>query len=418
MQNKFKVFAVLPLLFLITSKDLFGQSGWVQQNSGISRKLMDVFFINADTSWVVGDRGKILHTTNGGEQWNRQTSGTTKGLCAVYFIDSRIGWIVGREGLCLSTTDGGSTWIDKSIVENEASYDLRDVFFLNESIGWMCGHNVYKTVDGGNNWSKLLLNPEYYRNIEFVNADTGWAAGGRIYKTVNGGVDWTGSIDINTHSMFLNGIDTVFAVGSSHMPKVTYNGGQEWQDLSHTLPVLRYDCIFFSGINVGYTSGLIHEDAQSPPHSQVLKTTDGGATWNIIIDTIDGLIPSIYFIDDTVGWIVGNNGMILKTTTGGSIISTSSTDENILPINFDFIEVYPNPFSSSITLRYILEKQEHITIGIYNAEGQEIETLINRKQIAGEYEITWQPKRLPAGVYFVKLQVGGLMETKKLVLKN
>ena len=50
--------------------------------------------------------------------------------------------------------------------------------------------------------------------------------------------------------------------------------------------------------------------------------------------------------------------------------------------------------------------------------GQEIAILVNEFQLAGEHEISWQPKGLPSGLYFYKIQAGEYSETKKLILQK
>lgn len=59
------------------------------------------------------------------------------------------------------------TWEQLSIPESPSRYD--DVFFLNENLGWAAdgwGNAVYKTTDGGLNWThQLTTNDEYLRNI-------------------------------------------------------------------------------------------------------------------------------------------------------------------------------------------------------------------------------------------------------------
>jgi hypothetical protein len=52
---------------------------------------------------------------------------------------------------------------------------------------------------------------------------------------------------------------------------------------------------------------------------------------------------------------------------------------------------------------------------VYNIHGQEQETLVNRFQTPGVYEIIWQPKRgFPNGVYFYRLIIGEFSQTKKI----
>ncbi|MBD3340248.1 MAG: T9SS type A sorting domain-containing protein [Candidatus Lokiarchaeota archaeon] len=79
---------------------------------------------------------------------------------------------------------------------------------------------------------------------------------------------------------------------------------------------------------------------------------------------------------------------------------------------------YPNPFNPSTTIKYALQKSGNILLKIYNLSGQELEILANRYQTTGEYEITWQSKGLPSGIYFYRLQFGEFSETKKLILQK
>jgi len=69
-------------------------------------------------------------------------------------------------------------------------------------------------------------------------------------------------------------------------------------------------------------------------------------------------------------------------------------------------------------IKYKLHKSNHIKLKIYNLVGQEIETLVNEFQPAGEHEITWQPNGLPSGLYFYKIQAGEYSEAKKLILQK
>lgn len=79
---------------------------------------------------------------------------------------------------------------------------------------------------------------------------------------------------------------------------------------------------------------------------------------------------------------------------------------------------YPNPFNQLTTIKYHLTKSNKVTIKICNLTGQEIETLVNRYQTAGEYELKWIADGLPSGIYFYRLQSGEYSETKKLILQK
>ena len=46
---------------------------------------------------------------------------------------------------------------------------------------------------------------------------------------------------------------------------------------------------------------------------------------------------------------------------------------------------------------------------------QKIATLFAKQQIAGTYQVNWQPNNLSAGIYVYRLEVNGEVLTKKLV---
>jgi hypothetical protein len=90
--------------------------------------------------------------------------------------------------------------------------------------------------------------------------------------------------------------------------------------------------------------------------------------------------------------------------------------ENQLSQKFALDQNYPNPFNPTTIIKYNLRESSRISLKIYNLAGHEIETLINGFLSAGEHEITWQPKSLPSGIYFYRLQAGEFSETKKSIL--
>jgi len=76
-----------------------------------------------------------LNTTDGGSHWNSQKSGTTKALREVFFINAQNGWTVGEEGTILNTSDGGMTWVKQPSVTSE---HLLDIYFHGKN-GWIVG---------------------------------------------------------------------------------------------------------------------------------------------------------------------------------------------------------------------------------------------------------------------------------------
>ena len=83
---------------------------------------------------------------------------------------------------------------------------------------------------------------------------------------------------------------------------------------------------------------------------------------------------------------------------------------------FRMFKTYPNPFNPETTLSYDLVRDGDITLTIYDIAGRKVEELYSGFQIAGPYEINWQPQVIPAGVYFGRLTNGDRAEIQKLIL--
>jgi hypothetical protein len=52
---------------------------------------------------------------------------------------------------------------------------------------------------------------------------------------------------------------------------------------------------------------------------------------------------------------------------------------------------------------------------VYNALGQELRTLYQQQANPGIYREAWDTKGLAAGTYFLKVQSGQSVQTKKLI---
>ncbi len=89
-----------------------GGQTWQAQTSGTSDDFYHISFSDALHGWAVGPRDAIFATLDGGKTWQTQSSGTQQGLSAVAFSDAQHGWAVGAKGSLLAATNGGQTWQD------------------------------------------------------------------------------------------------------------------------------------------------------------------------------------------------------------------------------------------------------------------------------------------------------------------
>jgi Secretion system C-terminal sorting domain len=84
----------------------------------------------------------------------------------------------------------------------------------------------------------------------------------------------------------------------------------------------------------------------------------------------------------------------------------------------DFVlgKAYPNPFNPCVTINFQLSTFNEITAVIYNTSGELIKELIKSEMTPGSYDLTWDASGMPSGVYIVKMIVGNVVQSQKIVL--
>ena len=91
------------------------------------------------------------------------------------------------------------------------------------------------------------------------------------------------------------------------------------------------------------------------------------------------------------------------------------------PISFKLSQNHPNPFNPETIIRYQLPQDSEVYLVINNLKGQEIKTLIDKKQPAGFYNVVWNGKdnsgrQVASGVYIYRIKIGSFTDVKKLTL--
>ena len=86
------------------------------------------------------------------------------------------------------------------------------------------------------------------------------------------------------------------------------------------------------------------------------------------------------------------------------------------PLAFGLEQNYPNPFNPATMVRYTIEKDAHATLVLYNGLGEEVRRLVDGPTPAGQYTARIDGDRLASGVYFLRLNAGGKVATRKLTL--
>ena len=186
-------------------------------------------------------------------------------------------FVTGDKGKIFRTTNGGIAW-DSVQTVFKTSWFL-DIHFPSKNTGYACGGTAFgshksmvaKTLDGGQTWDSIASGLFGYdlSAIYFLDNNTGFiGALGAIIKTTDGGQTFI--------------VDTLPAFGS--VKKFCFPSG-----------------------NTGYAASA----------KLVIRTTDQGVNWSVV-HTDTSAINSVYFVNASTGFAVGDKGVLLRTNNGGA----------------------------------------------------------------------------------------------------
>jgi len=252
-----------------------------------------LYFLNGKEGWLIVTTGggfgeQIFHTDDGGKHWKLQLDAQKRlgalliFLSDIYFVDAQNGWAVGHAwvqdapenwtifAFLFRTSDGGQNW---SLTKFDAESEANKVFFRTPTVGWMSmrgsginapGGAIFHTTDGGQTWEKQLDMRAI--GFHFQNQDEGWATTGKhILHTLDGGKMWKVQFDV------------------------------EWW----------VEGIHFINTNEGWAAG---------GYGTIIHTADGGETWERSGGKSFGPLYAVDFTNPQNGWAVGSE--LLHTSNG------------------------------------------------------------------------------------------------------
>ena len=90
--------------------------------------------------------------------------------------------------------------------------------------------------------------------------------------------------------------------------------------------------------------------------------------------------------------------------------------EVAVPARFALEQNYPNPFNPATLIKYSIPQDQQVKLNVYNLLGENVTTLVNSFQKAGQHEVSFNASNLASGVYFYKLEAGTQTSIKKMIL--
>lgn len=388
------------LLLVAYHFSIFAQ--WNNVASPVAGTIYDMKFINDSTGFCIGSSG-IIKTSDYGNTWHL-TNSSPSGYSSIFFVNETIGYVTQGNDLYKSI-DSGNTWQQIYNFSNETP---EEVFFTSTNNGYLIssiygppgGSFIYKTTNGGANWTKTDSFPTIptLQSITFTNSDTGFVVGysGQIIKTYNAGINWTSTQISNTGtliSLSFPSETTGFAVGysnnlGSEVIKTT-DAGNSWQNIStggSNNQALRG--VYFPSVDTGYAVG---------ENGRIIFTIDSGNTWTISNSGTSYDLFSTFFISNNIGFTAGTGGIILKTNNILTSVLSSPIKNEIM--------LYPNPTTNYLTIDTELKISDIYIIDITG------KMIMKTKQNSNIVNVA----NLPNGVFFIKIITDEKIITQKFI---
>ncbi|HVF55842.1 MAG TPA: YCF48-related protein [Pyrinomonadaceae bacterium] len=250
-------------------------------------------------------------------------------MCAAAVAAAALcGFVVAAAGALAMQAGWATHW------QGKAGKDFNAVYFADSKRGWVAGDGglVYHTQDGGRTWlPQNIKTAENVNDIYFRNKEDGYLlAANQIFGTEDSGETWRaasrflptdfGGADPELYSVRFTSKKRGWVVGSvSRRDSVvdslvlkTTDGGISWnrQRVPTRDELIHLD---FDGDKRGWIVG---------GEGIILSTRDGGETWTPQASTTKATLYHVDFDNEKVGWVVGEAGTILRTSDGGQTWST------------------------------------------------------------------------------------------------
>ncbi|MCP5064859.1 MAG: T9SS type A sorting domain-containing protein [Ignavibacteriae bacterium] len=445
---------------------IYGTSKWSNVESPTNQTLEKIKFID-DKLGIAWGKNVLIETTNGGIDWNIKSEFGSNGAT---FVDQNTGWLIINNYqdtdtlVVLRTLDGGLNWETQIKLSNQYLYSS-DISFLDSVHGWMSYSEdsviegvffskILKTTNGGISWGSIgeyrLREPRIILDSQIINKNSGWMKhkdgytragvnpnpGTYISYTFDDGNNWSGAPKPYT-SEYASIYEYSACFTDENYGWITQSVGEHVSSINFFLykvsPDGNWDTLYnsynrgiefnyFTNNDVGWCLGSqIYEDEI---YKFIGFSIDGGIAWELQKFDLEQDFPTVnnfFSLDGKTCWAVGNSGLIMKYTDNPTNVITEDrqiTDEITLSQNF------PNPFNPRTLIKYSIPQsliqnganRSSVQLKIYDVLGNEIITLVDEQQSPGNYEVEFNSKDYSSGIYFYKLQVGNVVETKKMIL--
>lgn len=157
---------------------------------------------------------------------------------------------------------------------------------------------------------------------------------------------------------------------------------------------------------------------------EILLSNTGAGLLSPVTDLGDGLYeatvtaPVVVGLDTITATVVSGTDTVLIFWT--AIVTytnpVSAGDISSSPMEFYLFQNYPQPFNPGTTIKYQIPKECYVTLKVFDILGNEVSTLVDEMQLAGNYEVQFSATSLSSGIYFYRLTAAEFSDVKKMTL--
>lgn len=299
---------------------------WSVQPTPTTNDLNDVFGVTDTEAYAVGEVGRLLRTTNGGQTWNQQILGNND-LEGVGFSPSGAVGIIATDAGPVYRSTNGVNW---NLVGTGSNGNLRGVAWGTETVVWIAEREgaALRSTNAGLNWSSSATGAaDRLRGIDAIGTNLAWVVGesGTIRFTANGGATWSSQpagTGADLHAIQMLDASTGYIVGNNNVVLKTTNGGASWANVSNGN--VGGDGLFFLDANTGWVVDNL---------GRIWFTANGGTSWAIQPSGTNANLSAVHFASPQRGWAVGDGGVVTSFTApggGGVTISVSPVNPPVV----------------------------------------------------------------------------------------
>lgn len=373
---------------------------WQIIPSGVTENLLSVHFADQHTGFVSGAGATCLKSANSGNHWTKAGPSSYADFYTVYAATPQDIY-VGAWDTVYYSHNGGQSWNGGFI--NTLNFYVFDLQFLTPTQGFafIQVSAIVKTTNGGATWTEPSGSGIIEDNLAGFMFDNqnGFAVGqcGHIARTIDGGDTWEeypwnnwedwSCIDIN--GLHFTSPNKGYAVADSGVVFRTTDGGIYWSRSEIAGPDDDLTDVYFTDPNHGWISAF---------HGQVFSTTDGGENWALEPVLTTSNLNGIFFISNSLGWAVGDNGVILRFGAGGpsGVNEEEGMQGAILP--------YPNPAEGGAQIELTILEEGYYTLELIDTYGRMVGRVLDGSPLSpGRHTLQARLQDLPGGIYACRL---------------